>query len=68
MNRINRSISLLLGRFGEAQDEHGQTLAEYSLMVTLVAVGVVAVAVFLFSAAIASTYDSVTACLSRGCS
>ena len=68
MNSINRVLASVTGRFGEVRDDQGQTLAEYSLILTLVAVGVVVLAVFLFSSAIADTYDSVTACVSGGCS
>lgn len=44
----------------------GQTLAEYSILLTLVAVGVTAAAVVFFSGALAGLFDSVTACFT-GC-
>ena len=50
-----------------AADEAGQTLAEYSLLVTVIAVAVVAISVVFFTTALAGAYDSVTACLSGGC-
>ncbi len=50
-----------------AAHERGQTLAEYSLIVTVVAVGVVAISVMFFSSAVAGTFDSVTACFGGSC-
>ncbi len=68
MNSIDRILSLALIRLSQVRDEQGQTLAEYSLILSLVAVGVVVMAVTLFSSTIGGTYDSVTACLDGGCS
>ena len=51
----------------QAANEAGQTLAEYSLIVTVVAVGVVVISVVFFTTALAGAYDSVTACISGGC-
>ncbi len=45
----------------------GQTLAEYSLLLTLVAVAVVVGAVMVFRGALAGAFDSVTGCLSNSC-
>ncbi len=50
-----------------AAHERGQTLAEYSLILTVVAVGVVAISVMFFSSAVAGTFDSVTACFGGSC-
>ena len=69
------NIKLVLSRILDAPralanataDEAGQTLAEYSLIVTVVAVGVVVISVVFFTAALAGAYDSVTACISGGC-
>jgi Flp pilus assembly pilin Flp len=47
--------------------ERGQTFAEYGILVSLVAAGVVAIAVFLFAGAIAGLYDTVTACFDAAC-
>ncbi len=51
----------------EAAHEAGQTLAEYSLILTLVAVGVVVISAVFFSSAVAGTFDSVTACFGGSC-
>ena len=52
---------------GELLKERGQTLAEYSLIVAVVAVGVVAMSAMFFSSAVAGTFDSVTACFGGSC-
>lgn len=44
-----------------------QTLAEYSLVLTLVAVGVVVPTLILFRGALAGAFDGATACLTSGC-
>ena len=51
----------------EVAHEAGQTLAEYSLLLTLVAVGVVVISVVFFTSAVAGTFDSVTACFGGSC-
>lgn len=50
-----------------AAHEAGQTLAEYSLVLTIVGVGVVVAAAVFFSSAVAGTFDSVTACFGGSC-
>ena len=61
----------ILVRMGEARDrlrsEAGQTLAEYGLIVTLVAVGVTVAALFFFATAVAGAFDGVTACFGGSC-
>ena len=54
----------MLGRFGGAS---GQTLAEYSLVVTVVALGVTVLALVVFREALAGAFTSVTACLDGSC-
>lgn len=51
------------------EDEHGQTLAEYGLILAVVAIGIVVAAVIAFRTAIIGAFDAVTACLSdpAGC-
>ena len=49
------------------RNEGGQTLAEYSILLTLVAVGVTVLAVVFFSTALAGMYDSITACFDGAC-
>ena len=65
------SIERVLLRFVEPlrtfRSEGGQTLAEYSIILTLVAVGVVTLAVVFFSTALAGMYDGITACFDGGC-
>lgn len=49
------------------RNEHGQTLAEYSLIITVVAVGLVLLAMLIFRDALAGAFDSATACLDGTC-
>ena len=62
---------LLLGCAIRAQrflfDERGQTLAEYGLILTVVAVGVVVPTMILFRTALASGFTSMTNCLNGSC-
>jgi Flp pilus assembly pilin Flp len=44
-------------------DERGQTLAEYSLIISAIAVAAVVTAVMVFRAELAATFNSVTDCL-----
>ncbi len=71
MNQIELVLKRVLnaprGAVHGAAHEAGQTLAEYSLILTLVAVGVVAISVVFFTTALAGAYDSVTACLGGSC-
>lgn len=50
-----------------AQDEKGQTLAEYGLIMAVIAVAVIATAVIVFRDAIISAFDGATACLDGSC-
>ena len=45
--------------------EYGQTLAEYGLLLTLVAVGVVVPTLILMHGALAGAFGSATDCMSR---
>ena len=58
-------------RMGEARDglrsEAGQTLAEYGLIVTIVAVGVTVAALFFLRTAVAGAFYDVTACFAGSC-
>ena len=45
--------------------EHGQTLAEYGLLLTLVAVGVVVPTLIIMRTALASAFGDATSCLLR---
>ena len=48
-------------------DEEGQTLAEYGLIMAVIAVVVVTTAVIFFREAIVSAFNSATGCLSGSC-
>ncbi len=52
---------------GLLRKERGQTLAEYSLLVGVLAVGVIITSTFVFRDAIASAFDAVIFCLNTGC-
>jgi len=48
-------------------DEEGQTLAEYGLIMAVIAVAVVAAAAVAFRGAIIGAFSSATTCLSGSC-
>jgi Flp pilus assembly pilin Flp len=47
--------------------ERGQTLAEYGIIVGVIAVGVIVPATFIFRNALAGAFDAVIFCLETGC-
>lgn len=49
------------------KDEDGQTLAEYGLIMAVIAVAVVITAIVLFRDAIISAFNSATNCLDGSC-
>jgi Flp pilus assembly pilin Flp len=49
------------------QDEDGQTLAEYGLILAIVAVSVVTLAVVAFRGAIVTAFNAATGCLDGTC-
>jgi Flp pilus assembly pilin Flp len=49
------------------QDTAGQTLAEYGIIITVVAVGTVVLALIAFRGALAGAYAAVTGCLDGSC-
>lgn len=49
------------------RDEEGQTLAEYGLIMAVIAVAVVIAAVVAFRGAIVSAFNGATKCLSGSC-
>jgi Flp pilus assembly pilin Flp len=55
------------GLIERAQDEEGQTLAEYGLILSVVAVAVVVSAAVAFRGAIMTSFASATKCLSGSC-
>jgi len=61
-------MQLLVARLaGAIQSQRGQTLAEYSLILALIAVGVVLPTVLIFRGALSASFDAATACLVEGC-
>jgi Flp pilus assembly pilin Flp len=58
-----RVLSGLTGLRARLSDEEGQTLAEYGLIMALIAVGVVVVAVVAFRDAIIGAFENATDCL-----
>jgi Flp pilus assembly pilin Flp len=51
----------------KTQDEDGQTLAEYGLIMAVIAVAVVVAAVVAFRGAITTAFNSATDCLDGNC-
>ncbi len=49
------------------QDEEGQTLAEYGLILAVVAVSIIVLAAVAFRGAIVTAFNSATTCLSGSC-
>lgn len=49
------------------KDEHGQTLAEYGLIMAIIAVAVVVLAVVAFRTAIVGAFNDATGCLDGNC-
>ena len=62
-----RILVALQGVDAKFQDEEGQTLAEYGLIMAVIAVAVVVAAVVAFRGAIVSAFSSATTCLSGSC-
>jgi Flp pilus assembly pilin Flp len=49
-------------------DERGQTLAEYGLIISVIGVAVVVVGIYTFRASIVSAFGSASSCLNAGTS
>ena len=71
MHFLNEAILRALTGMQELRlrlsDEEGQTLAEYGLIMAVIAVVVVTTAVIFFREAIVSAFNSATGCLSGAC-
>jgi len=50
-----------------AGGDRGQTLAEYSMIITIVAVGIVLLAMIVFRESLAAAFNSATGCLDGTC-
>jgi Flp pilus assembly pilin Flp len=62
--RVLVAIHSIEARF---QDEEGQTLAEYGLIMAVIAIAVVVAAVVAFRGAIVSAFNGATQCLTGSC-
>ena len=69
VNELSLRVYVTMKALGEAiksrfEDEEGQTLAEYGLIMAVIAVAVVVAAGVAFRSAIIGAFDSATDCLS----
>lgn len=62
-----RVLVALQGIELKVKDEEGQTLAEYGLIMAVIAIAVVVAAVVAFRGAIVSAFNGATKCLSGSC-
>ena len=71
MQAINDALLRVLagwhGLQARAQDEEGQTLAEYGLIMAVIAVAVVVTAVIAFRTAIVNAFNGAIDCLDGSC-
>ncbi len=71
MRLVNELLTRLMVGVHElkakAVDENGQTLAEYGLIMAVIAVAVVVGAVVAFRGAITTAFNNATACLDGSC-
>jgi Flp pilus assembly pilin Flp len=71
MQLLNEALLRILTGWQElqarAQQEEGQTLAEYGLIMAVIAVSVVVLAVTVFRNAIVGAFNAATHCLSGTC-
>jgi len=64
---VMRCYVSIQGLVERARDDEGQTLAEYGLILSVVAVAVVVTAAVAFRDAIVTSFASATQCLSGSC-
>ena len=62
-----RLLSAIQSARAKFQDEQGQTLAEYGLIMAVIAIAVVVIAIIAFRGAIVSAFNGSTKCLSGSC-
>ncbi len=71
MQLVNDALLRMLAGWhnlqARAQDEEGQTLAEYGLIMAVIAVSVVVLAVVAFRGAIVTAFNGAVACLDGSC-
>jgi Flp pilus assembly pilin Flp len=66
-NLALRVFAVLQALESKVTDEEGQTLAEYGLIMAVIAVAVIVAAAVAFKDGIISAFNSATACLSGSC-
>lgn len=66
-NAALRILTTLQALKSRTEDDQGQTLAEYSLIISAVAVGVVTIAVIVFRVALIGAWNSASSCLDGTC-
>lgn len=62
-----RLLTLATTLRARAADDRGQTLAEYSLIITVIAVGLVLLAMMVFRDALTGAFNLATGCLDGTC-
>jgi Flp pilus assembly pilin Flp len=62
--RVLTALNLLYSR---TEDEEGQTLAEYGLILSVIAVATIVLAVVAFRDAISGAFNDATGCLDGSC-
>jgi Flp pilus assembly pilin Flp len=62
-----RVVVAVQGLIVRTRDEDGQTLAEYSLIISTIAVAVVTIAVITFRGALVEAWNSASDCLNGTC-
>ncbi len=67
MRFVNEAILRLMTWVQEVRREEGQTLAEYGLIMAVIAVAIVVLALIAFRGAIVSAFNGATSCLSGNC-
>lgn len=67
MRFVNEALLRLLVGLQELRKEHGQTLAEYGLIMAVIAVAVVVGAVVAFRGAIITAFNNAVDCLDGSC-
>ena len=67
MGALDRVLAGWCERWRAASAERGQTLAEYSLIITIIAVAVVVLSMVVFRNALVGAYNTATTCLDGAC-
>jgi hypothetical protein len=67
MERIGGTLAGLRALWQAASNQAGQTLAEYSMIITIIAVGTTLLAVIVFRDSLVGAFDAVRNCLDGSC-